>query len=46
MSISEWDGIALIIGTGDIGNSITDYLITNAPKLDVIICNHNVKKKR
>ena len=33
MSIADWKGIALIIGTGDIGNSIKHDLITKAPKL-------------
>ena len=41
MSISDWEGIALIIGTGEIGNSITDYLISKAPKLDFILCGRN-----
>ena len=45
MSIREWDGVALIIGTGDIGNHITDYLTNNAPKLDVVFCGRNLKSK-
>ena len=46
MSILEWKGVALIIGTGDIGNYITDYLTTNAPDLDVFCCGRNLNSKR
>ena len=45
MSIREWDGVALIIGAGDIGNHITDYLTNNAPNLDVVFCGRNLKSK-
>ena len=38
MSIQDWDGVALIVGAGDIGKSISDYLTTAAPKLDVHVC--------
>ena len=38
MKIRDWEGIALIIGVGDIGTSLSDYLRTIAPKLDVIGC--------
>ncbi len=41
MSVNDWEGLALIIGAGDIGNSITDYLMTISPKLDVISCGRN-----
>ena len=36
MKIRDWEGIALIIGVGDIGTSLSDYLRAIAPKLDVI----------
>tara|TARA_Y100001968_G_scaffold325769_1_gene367605 strand:+ start:108 stop:827 length:720 start_codon:yes stop_codon:yes gene_type:complete len=42
MSIRDWEGVALIIGAGDIGTSISDYLVTFAPKLDVYICGRNI----
>ena len=45
MSIADWKGIALIIGTGDIGNSIKDNLVTKAPKLYVILCGLNFKNQ-
>ena len=38
MKIRDWEGIALIIGVGDIGTSLSDYLRTIAPKLEVIVC--------
>ena len=31
MKISDWEGVALIIGSGDIGRSISDYLATESP---------------
>ena len=43
MTIRNWEGVALIIGAGDIGKNISDYLLTNAPKLDVILCGRNLK---
>ena len=46
MKISEWEGIALIIGGGDIGNSISEYLNINAPFLDVIVCGRNLLDSR
>ena len=42
MKIQNWEGVALIIGAGDIGNCIFDYLSTIAPKLDVRICGRNI----
>ncbi len=43
MTIQDWEGVALIIGAGDIGTSIFDYLSTVAPMLDVFICGRNLK---
>ena len=42
MAIRDWDGIALIIGAGDIGKSISDYLTTVSPNLDVVVCGRNL----
>ena len=42
MTIRDWEGLALIIGAGDIGNSISDYLSNISPKLDVKICGRNL----
>ena len=42
MTIKEWEGVALIIGAGDIGRSISDYLTTVSPNLDVVICGRSV----
>tara|TARA_Y100001968_G_scaffold65878_1_gene56646 strand:+ start:873 stop:1592 length:720 start_codon:yes stop_codon:yes gene_type:complete len=38
MKIQDWKGIALIIGAGDIGISMYDYLTNLSPHLDVILC--------
>ncbi len=38
MTIRDWEGVALIIGPGDIGNSMSNYLKKYAPKLDVYVC--------
>ena len=46
MTIQNWEGFALIIGAGDIGKNISDYLLTNAPKLEVILCGRNLKSSR
>ena len=43
MKIRDWEGIALIIGAGDIGRAISKYLTTFAPKLDVIVCGRNLE---
>ena len=45
MKIKDWEGLALIIGTGDIGNSMYDHLSTIAPNLDVIKCGRNLNNK-
>ena len=42
MSIADWEGIALIIGTGDIGLNFADYLKKYFPNLDVILCGRNL----
>ncbi len=42
MTISEWEGVALIIGAGDIGNCLSGCLKNIAPNLDVIICGRNL----
>ena len=45
MTIRDWEGVALIIGAGDIGKCISDYLTTISPMLDVIICGRNLPGK-
>tara|TARA_Y100001968_G_scaffold300898_1_gene312743 strand:- start:35 stop:754 length:720 start_codon:yes stop_codon:yes gene_type:complete len=45
MKIRDWEGVALIIGAGDIGNSIFDCLANIAPKLDVNLCGRNICSK-
>ena len=45
MTIRDWEGIALIIGVGDVGECISDYLQTLSPKLDVIVCSRNLKSQ-
>tara|TARA_B100000459_G_scaffold105395_1_gene60868 strand:- start:29 stop:748 length:720 start_codon:yes stop_codon:yes gene_type:complete len=42
MSICSWEGVALIIGAGDIGTSFSEYLASVAPKLDVLVCGRNL----
>tara|TARA_Y100001968_G_scaffold266533_1_gene256105 strand:+ start:7124 stop:7843 length:720 start_codon:yes stop_codon:yes gene_type:complete len=42
MKIQDWEGVALIIGAGEIGNHIYNYLKNISPKLDVIICGRNL----
>ncbi len=42
MSIREWEGVALIIGAGDIGKCISQYLSNVSPNLDVIVCGRNL----
>ncbi len=42
MTISDWEGVALIIGGGDIGNCISDYLTNLSPRLAVYICGRNL----
>ena len=41
MTIREWEGVALIIGSGGIGKSISNYLKNVSPNLDVIVCCRN-----
>ena len=43
MTIRDWEGIALIIGVGDIGKCMSNYLKTVSPKLDVIVCGRNLE---
>ncbi len=38
MAIRDWEGVALIIGAGDIGKCISDYLRIHSPFLDVYLC--------
>ena len=45
MKIKNWEGVALIIGAGDIGRSISDYLKTVSPNMDVIVCGKNITSK-
>ena len=42
MNIRDWEGVALIIGAGDIGTCLSDYLTKIAPKLQVILCGRNI----
>ena len=46
MSIADWEGIALIIGTGDIGLNLAEYLKKFSPKLNVILCGRNLNSKK
>ena len=46
MTIQDWEGVALIIGAGDIGRCISDYLKTLSPNLDVIVCGRNLSNER
>ena len=41
MRIRNWEGVALIIGTGDIGRCISDYVTAASPNIDVIVCGRN-----
>ncbi len=45
MTIRDWEGIALIIGAGDIGKYMSDYLTTVSSKLDVFVCGRNLKSQ-
>ena len=45
MTIRDWEGIALIIGVGDIGKCMSDSLKTVSPNLDVIVCGRNLKSQ-
>ena len=44
MTIRNWEGIAIIIGAGDICKNIRDYLITIAPKLEVKLYGRDLKR--
>ena len=46
MKIRDWYGVALIIGAGEIGKCISDYLKTVSHKLDVIICGRNLTNQK
>ena len=41
MRIRDWEGVALIIGAGDIGRCISDYVTAVSPNMDVIVCGRN-----
>ncbi len=45
MAIRDWDGVALIIGAGDIGKCISNCLKTVSPNLNVFLCGRNVSNK-
>ena len=42
MKIRDWEGLALIIGAGEIGLSLSAYLSGISPKLEVILCGRNL----
>ena len=42
MGMRNWEGVALVIGAGDIGRSISDYLSAASPNMDVIVCGRNL----
>ena len=42
MTIRDCEGVSPIIGAGDIGKCISDYLTTISPNLDVIVCGRNL----
>ena len=46
MTIRNWEGVALIIGAGDIGKSISDYLTTESPNLNVVVCTRNLTNNK
>ena len=41
MRIRDWEGVALIIGAGDIGRYISDYVTAVSPNMYVIVCGRN-----
>ena len=41
MRIRDWVGVALIVGAGDIGRCIFDYVTAASPNMDVIVCGRN-----
>ena len=46
MSIRDWEGVALVIGTGGIGSSIADHLRENALKMDIHVCGRNITNQK
>ena len=42
MTIRDWEGVALIIGAGDIGKCISNYLKNASPNLNVFLCGRNI----
>ena len=46
MTIRDWEGVALVIGAGDIGKSILAYLTSIAPNLDINICGRNLTEQK
>ena len=45
MTIRNWEGVALIIGAGDLGLSISNYLTNLSPNLDVRVCGRKQSNK-
>ncbi len=45
MTIRDWDGVALVIGAGDVGSCMSDYLTTISPNLDVKVCGRNLNSQ-
>ncbi len=46
MTVRDWEGLALVIGAGGIGKSISDYLTSIAPNLDINICGRNLTRQK
>ena len=46
MTIRDWDGVALIIGAGDIGKCISEYLTAVSPNLKVVVCTRNLTNNK
>ncbi|WP_269617021.1 SDR family NAD(P)-dependent oxidoreductase [Prochlorococcus marinus] len=46
MTIRDWEGVALIIGAGDIGRCIYDYLTAESPNLNVVVCTRNLTNNK
>ena len=42
MTIRDWEGVALIIGAGDIGCCMSEYLKKFSPNLDVFVCGRDL----
>ena len=45
MKIEDWEGVDLIIGSGDIGICISEYLKTESPDFDVFVCGRSLNNK-